>query len=46
MLAGNGHDTVEAKRTLDIFACTLDIFEHDPRRILTNELKRTTVRRS
>ena len=37
MLARNGHDTTEAKRTLDLFARTLDIFEDDLRSILQQD---------
>jgi hypothetical protein len=39
MLARHGHDTTEAKRTLDLFARTLDIFEDDLRRILADGWK-------
>jgi hypothetical protein len=39
MLARYGHDKTEAKRTLDLFAGTLDIFEDDLRRILAEEWK-------
>jgi hypothetical protein len=31
--------TTEATRTLDLFACTLDIFEDDLRKILADEKK-------
>jgi hypothetical protein len=34
MLTRNGRDTTEAKRTLDLLAGTLDIFEDDLRRVL------------
>jgi hypothetical protein len=37
MLARNGHDTTEAKRTLDLFGRTLNVFEDDLRRILADE---------
>jgi hypothetical protein len=36
-LVRDGHDTTNAKRTLDIFARTLDIFEDDLRRILEQD---------
>jgi hypothetical protein len=39
-LAGIGLDTTEAKRTLDLFARTLDIFEDDLRRMLGEDWKR------
>jgi hypothetical protein len=39
MLARNGHDTTSAKRTLDVFARTLDLLEDDLRRFLANERK-------
>jgi hypothetical protein len=37
MLARNGHDTTEAKRTLDLFARTLNIFEDGLKKILADE---------
>jgi len=37
MLAHNGNDTTAAERTLNMFTRTLDIFEDDLRRILTDE---------
>jgi hypothetical protein len=40
MLARNGCDTTEAKRTLDLFARTLNIFEDDLRKILVNKSKK------
>jgi hypothetical protein len=40
MLARKGCDTAGSKRTLDLFARTLDIFEDDLRRILADEKKR------
>jgi hypothetical protein len=39
MLARNGSDTSVAKRTLDLFATTLNIFEDDLRKILADEMK-------
>jgi hypothetical protein len=36
-LARNGLDTTEAKRTLDLFARTLNIFEDDLRQILADK---------
>jgi hypothetical protein len=45
MLARSGHDTTESERTLDLFACTLDIFEDDLRRMLAEEWKEAKVRR-
>lgn len=36
-LARDGRDTTEAKRTLDLFARTLNIFEDDLRQILADE---------
>jgi hypothetical protein len=39
-LAGIGLDTTEAKRTLDLFARTLDICEDDLRRMLGEDWKR------
>jgi hypothetical protein len=38
-LARSGRDTTEAKRTLDLFARTLNIFEDDLREILAREWK-------
>jgi hypothetical protein len=43
-LARNGRDTTEAKRTLDLFARTLNIFEDDLRQILADEWKKATIR--
>jgi hypothetical protein len=40
MLARNGYDTSESKRTLGLFARTLDIFEHDLRRLLAEDRNR------
>jgi hypothetical protein len=40
MLARNGRDTTEAKRLLDLFARTLDVFEDDLKRILVDEWKK------
>lgn len=40
MLNRGGHDVTEAKRTLELFARTLDLFEDDLRRILAEEWTR------
>jgi integrase len=38
-LTRDGHDTTDAKTTLDIFARTLDLFQSDLRRILADQWK-------
>jgi hypothetical protein len=43
MLARNEHDATEAKRTPDLFARTLNIFEDDLRQILADEWNKAAV---